>query len=488
MEPIRGPLDYHRYPPSRQHRTTSPKPASKSHNMPNQPFDNSAARNPLTQSEAPPTPSPFASPTAQRVPQRVAMRPATVMPPPDEHDLDETDEVAGQRRKARHRGRAAHSAHAAEATARHRIPPHSAARPTPPLSGTDDAVEASTPAPHRIRRKRRVNLFFSRGHRKRLAAHSTAPDTQGALPLDQHPAPPRRPRWLWARRGATVLLGIGCLELLFAALTSPRMAVHEVDIRGLVMTPAAAVEPVQRKLMGQNWIRARVREAARALTQLPTVRSAQVVRVLSWPPRLDAQVEERQPFARVGAGGAWWVVDEAGMPFRHATAADKNLYAVTAPTLQPIYGHPLPPAAWRTVVDFAAALSGETQHGHDWTLRRIYFDKQGFASLRVAGGANDQILVRLGNNRWAEKLARARATLAFFEQTGRHAVALNLISYSRPTWTPRVVLAGVPDSATHAGSESANLTPTPGDAVPQTASDNPAGDTGRVAEDGAHHA
>jgi hypothetical protein len=67
----------------------------------------------------------------------------------------------------------------------------------------------------------------------------------------------------------------------------------------------------------------------------------------------------------------------------------------------------------------------------------VYFDKNGFAALRVQGGSQDELLIRLGADRWEEKLQLARVALTFFERSGKRAQSLNLVSYNVPQWTPR---------------------------------------------------
>jgi len=44
------------------------------------------------------------------------------------------------------------------------------------------------------------------------------------------------------------------------------------------------------------------------------------------------------------------------------------------------------------------------------------------------------MLVRLGDEGWREKLARARVALGYFERTGRHATELDLVSLDYPVW------------------------------------------------------
>ncbi|MBV9468358.1 MAG: FtsQ-type POTRA domain-containing protein, partial [Abitibacteriaceae bacterium] len=364
MEPIRGPLDYHRYPPRNRHRTNSQNDTSSQHTMPNntpnsqptQPPATPRASTARTPAQGTPT-SPAPGGSARfAMPGQTPSRAASSAPPPQrvlrrpgEQDVaeqhrqyqmanpqansrpvqtplyaveDEDEQVVPRRRKSRRRVKngATHQVPPQnDVIMRHRFSPHSLpADLADPNIATD---EAAAHPPHRIRRKRQASLFFSRGRRKRLAPHQAFENALEPPPTTTA-RPARRPFWLWVRRGATLLLAVGCAELLFAALTSPRMAVREVRVSGLNVTSEAAVQPVAMSLVGQNWIRAHVREAARKVAVLPSIRSAQVVRVLSWPPRLELQVEERQPFARVGGGGDWWVVDEAGIPFRHATSAD----------------------------------------------------------------------------------------------------------------------------------------------------------------------
>lgn len=252
----------------------------------------------------------------------------------------------------------------------------------------------------------------------------------------------RRPLWRRLRRLACFLVLIGVVELVAAALTTKHFAVKAVDLSGVEITPESKLQEIAGRLVGQNWIRARLGEAEKAAQALPTVKSARVVRVLDeWPPRLTMRIEERQPFTRVGGGKTWWIVDREGILFRKAKEADKGLSAVTASVLdldalQP--GHKLPTKLWASVVELTDALQNDSASGAQWSLRRTYIDKWGFASLRLTGGAHDEMLVRLGSGRWPEKLQRTRQALAYFDASGKRASALNLVSFNMPTWTPRV--------------------------------------------------
>lgn len=324
-------------------------------------------------------------------------------------------------------------------------------------------LSADEQAEHRPRSRRRVERHYRRQHVAPTFASESplAPDEFAAADAfvdspravghagrpGSRAAARRAPLWKRARRWSLLLLLILLAELGLAALTAPDFNIVGVSVQGIAVTPQRDVDGVQSVLVGQNWLRARLGQARRELEALPSVRQARLTRLLSWPPQVLITVEERQPFARVGAGDEWWVVDDSGIPFRRATAADAALYAVTGPVLQPVMGRALPPSAWRPVREFAAALSINERQGARWVLRRLYFDRHGFASLRLQGGAHDELLVQLGADRWPEKLQRARQALAYFEATGRRARTLNLLSYSMVTWTPRDAVHGPQNNA-----------------------------------------
>jgi hypothetical protein len=246
----------------------------------------------------------------------------------------------------------------------------------------------------------------------------------------------RQPFWKWARRFAGVLLLAGLTELIVAVLTAPTFKVRSVEIVGAQVTPRESIAAITDTLDAQNWVRVRTARAARELAALPAVQTARITRDFNWPPSLTAHITERRPFVRIGAGEAWWVVDENGVPFRRADKSDEGLYAVTSPKLAPRLGQPLSGPAWQRAAAITRALEGEKQSGWSWPLRRVYLDRDEFASLRLAGGAHDELLVRLGAAEWPEKLERARQALDYFDQTGRRAQVLNLVSYDRPAWTP----------------------------------------------------
>lgn len=264
----------------------------------------------------------------------------------------------------------------------------------------------------------------------------------------------RAPLWKIVRLLALVLFLAGGVELGVAALTSPRFQVATVSISGAQITPQDDVEAIRQTLVGQNWVRAKTGDAQKKLLAIPTIKSVRVVRAMHWPPTLHIAVEERAPFARVGSGNDWWMVDESGVPFRRVSKesakSDADFYALTSPKLQPKSGLALSKPEWENCARLVHALNaaGSTP-GAKWNLRRVYFDKNGFAALRLQGGTQNELLIRLGADRWEEKLQRAQLALAFFERSGQRAKSLNLVSYNVPQWTPLqpVAVAGSTPSA-----------------------------------------
>lgn len=273
---------------------------------------------------------------------------------------------------------------------------------------------------------------------------------------------PRRPFWQHVRTVCFALCGVLALEGGAALLSSPRCAIGEVAVQGARETSAVELDMICTSLIGQNFLRADRKSAIERTRQLPTVAAASLRHDwLTWPPRLVLSIEERTPFARVGGGDNWWVVDKSGMPFRPTRAEDEKLYAVTSPRLQPRAGKPLQADAWKPVVQFAELLSRDSARAGNWNLRRVYFDRHGFASLRLTGGQSDETLVQLGADGWAEKLQSARWALNDMAARGRHAQSINLISSSVATWIPRVVAQSVVPQANSNGETTGEGTPDP---------------------------
>jgi cell division septal protein FtsQ len=312
---------------------------------------------------------------------------------------------------------------------------------------------AHTPEP-RIREIRRreirrheVKLHEVKAHERHtherhpIAGHenSVAPQPKKVI------APRAKERRKAVRRFAGRFFALGAVifavQLGVAALSAPQFGVKTIAIEGLNETPEASVYPLAQKLVGQNIFRANKGAVEKAIEAVPTIADAKIERMAIWPPKMRLVVTERTPVLRVGAGNSWWVVDKTGKPFRTAQAKDSSLYALTAPQFTPANGKVLPEKWWNRAVLLNEALKKDNLtakkngEGSRWNLRRVYMDKNGLAALRISGS---EVLVRLGDDSWNEKLERARVSLDYLQKTGRRAEELNLISYEFPRWKPIV--------------------------------------------------
>ena len=251
-----------------------------------------------------------------------------------------------------------------------------------------------------------------------------------------------------------VLLASGVLLALWGgatALTAPQFAVSRVEINGIERTPTDTVKNLAGQLMGQNVFRAQRAQVEQKVEALPTVKEARVARGWSWPPHMKVEIIERQPILQVGAGTTWWVADAQGVAFRRSDRNDGQLEMLTSSELQPVTGKPLPAAPWKRARELreaisadnalVAAASGAPKRGKFWDLRRVYLDKNGAAALRVSDKGtlkqHGELLIRLGEEGWPEKLKQARVALQFFERTGSKASELDLVSSEHPRWRPK---------------------------------------------------
>ncbi|RYX82521.1 FtsQ-type POTRA domain-containing protein [bacterium] len=250
-----------------------------------------------------------------------------------------------------------------------------------------------------------------------------------------------RRRRFWKRLSAVtaliVVVGAGA-----AALFAPQMNIESVKITGLHATSPILVEPIAQRLIGHNAIRANKNAIAQSVERLPTVASAQVVLGAEVPPRVELKVVERKPIMRIGDGTSWWVADASGNPYRNANARDARLPALTwngpIQTLKPLDSE-----KWDDALQLVDAVQGNNgpDGGGLGKIHSMQLDKNGDATLMLASpDSGPDLTLKLGNDQWSEKLARARMAMTYFARTNRQPAELNLIALKLPRWTPRGVV------------------------------------------------
>lgn len=340
---------------------------------------------------------------------------------------DAPEKSSDKHRRADQVRQAAHDAHGFQTHGHVALPP-GAPRPT-----KAHIPKTHAPKSHGSRRHKMPDLDAldeaARQRRERLARRKRV-RVAAAKASQKVVRPSKRGRWALAL-STVLVMGVGVL-----AFTRPEMNVQKVKIEGAHLTDPQMLSRVQSSLVGKNVLRTGLSKTEKFLASQPPVESVSVKRLASWPPQIAVSVVERTPFARVGDDQNWWVVDKNGVPFRRAQKLDENLHAIYFENIAPVAGEKLPAPTWNRALQFVRVLEDEKRAGREWKLRRIYFDGHGFASLRMTGGAHNETLVQLGNDDWRRKLARARAAFAYFDQTGRRASRLNLITYAVPVYTP----------------------------------------------------
>ena len=330
-------------------------------------------------------------------------------------------------RRAEQVRQAAHDAHGFQ-THGHVVIPAGAPRPAKTHS-----TKAHTAKSHHSRRHKMPDLDAldeaARQRRERLARRKRV-SAVAAKASQKVVRPSKRGRSAFA---VLTVLAVGTGVLAF---TRPEMNIQSVKISGAHLTDPQVLARVQTSLVGKNILREGLSKTEKFLASQPPIESVKIGRLASWPPQISVSIAERIPFARVGDDTNWWVIDKSGVPFRRAQKLDEKLHAIYFENVLPIAGKSLPTPTWNRALQFVRVLDDEKRAGNEWKLRRIYFDRHGFASLRLTGGAHNETLVQLGNDDWRRKLARARAAFAYFERTGRRASRLNLITYTLPVYTP----------------------------------------------------
>jgi cell division protein FtsQ len=236
----------------------------------------------------------------------------------------------------------------------------------------------------------------------------------------------RRARVRRAWRAWLAGLGLGALALGGAGagahwlLTSPRFAVHALEVQGVSRLPAERVRAAAGIAPGTNLFRIDPTQVAARVQALPEVRRADVVREL--PNRVTVLVEERRPFTLVSAGRLHWVDEEGrrlGVEERAVTPPVPVISGLPEEEVAALGSGPGPRARaalalirslLRAGSPLAAEISEIDMSGPDGPV--LY--------------TVDGIEVRLGTENWEERLARLEGVLGQVAQEGGEVRAIDL--------------------------------------------------------------
>lgn len=130
----------------------------------------------------------------------------------------------------------------------------------------------------------------------------------------------------WLRHRRTVIgILVGVLVLLAAVvvlgLTLPQLKVHEVQVQGSGYVSEEAVQEAAEPHLGTSILRVPTDDVARAVEEVPGVRSAEVSR--RFPDKVSVKITERAPLAEVRTGsGDTEIIDEDGVRLPEDAASE----------------------------------------------------------------------------------------------------------------------------------------------------------------------
>jgi len=212
------------------------------------------------------------------------------------------------------------------------------------------------------------------------------------------------------RRGLAVVAVLVALTgpavLVYWALTTPRFAVGDVEVRGASRVPVARILDAAAIPPGTNLWRIDPTAAASRVQELPGIRRAELTREL--PNRVTILVEERRPFTLVSGGSLHWLDEEGWLLGEEFQAVAPPVPVITGLTEDEVATMRTQPSAKaRAAIGLIRALlrSGSPLAAE---ISEIDMSRREGPVLYTVDG----IEVRLGSEEWEERLARLEGVLA----------------------------------------------------------------------------
>lgn len=254
------------------------------------------------------------------------------------------------------------------------------------------------------------------GHVSPRARAASLPDLgeRTAFVTGQRIGRARRPPGRRLRRAVRLLsvAALAALALVLGTLgahwllTTPRLAVARVDVRGVSRLPAEQVLAAAAIAPGTSILRLDTQAVAGRVAALPEVRRADVVREL--PDRVVISVEERRPFTLVHGGRLHWLDEEGrllGLAPNGVTPEVPIVSGLTETELASLRGAPAPKAQAAIALIKSLLRSGS---GLTAEISEIDMSRTDGPILYTVDGVE----VRLGTEDWEERLARLEGVLA----------------------------------------------------------------------------
>ena len=248
-------------------------------------------------------------------------------------------------------------------------------------------------------------------------------------------SPPKPRRVPWRRLGSTLLSVVSVVVLLaggayalLQVMTSPRLAVRTVEVRGNVRADEDTLMAYGGLRVGQSIFEMSLDETARNLRRHPWVADATVTR--AFPDRVVVQIREQEPTALVSLGGVYlanasgevfkrWALGDprdlpliTGLSREDVTAGEGAAHALIAEGIE--VANDL--AEWREAVGVAEELHFDAALGWSAVTRR---------------SADDTVRLELGQ-RPHDRIPLAARTLAELRRRALVASVVRVDGQKRP--------------------------------------------------------
>jgi cell division septal protein FtsQ len=223
---------------------------------------------------------------------------------------------------------------------------------------------------------------------------------------------------------ALVLIG----ELVYLAMTSPRLRVARIDVRGADTVAESDLRDRAKSAMGKNIFLADTQAVRRNVLKNPVVLRAKVYRrPLN---RLVIRVEERKPFAFLIAGGKSYLIDEKGFVYAKAGRRISGVLTVELRGTRPVDVACKP---YRSLVSGSFRCL-EAGRKNNFKIAKISIDPGSNMCLNMESG----LWVKLGPPlELDDKFKVLKDVLAHKPEIAAQALYVDMRCVSAPAWKSR---------------------------------------------------
>ncbi|MFO0594317.1 MAG: FtsQ-type POTRA domain-containing protein [Myxococcaceae bacterium] len=221
---------------------------------------------------------------------------------------------------------------------------------------------------------------------------------------------------------AFVAIGFGANEGWNWARTSPRFALHDVNVKGQVEATDVELVRLGGVLLGQNLFAMDTAAMERAIAAHPWIKSVRVTR--HFPSRLSIDVEEHRAVAALSLGELY-LVNENAEPFKRLKAGDRfDLPLVTGIDRDAFASKK--DEATRTLKTALELIDATSK---DLALSEVNVHPEGMTVFTSSG-----LQIEFGEGDLAAKLARLARVQKELRTRSMVAEVIHLDNRARPSW------------------------------------------------------